>query len=560
MFRKNIALLILLLVFSCRLFAQSTYLNLDSKLSAFIDRVEIKSQKNPILNFSSIQPFNRLFLVNAISNLDSQRQIIFDKTDQYNLKSFHMTNKEWSTSAMAQSKSRKTLIPQLYPSPVNFFEVDQKDLFLAVNPILYFQYGKESGYDTSLIINSRGVSVRGLIGSKVGFSALITDNQERGPKFFQEKIQNNGWKALPGAGFYKDFKEDVSINDYFDARGYFTFKAAKYIDVQFGFDKNFIGNGYRSLFLSDWGNSYLFTKLNTRIWKFNYQNLYMELMPQFKKSGDTLLSRKYAAMHHLSMNVTPSLNIGLFEGIVFSRRDHFDFQYLNPIIFYRHIEGNAGSPDNALAGLDFKLNAFHRAQFYGQFLLDEFILSRIKNEPSNWTNKFGIQLGAKYIDAFGIDHLDLQLEANRVRPFTYSHSDSVSNYTHYNQPLAHPLGANFQEFIGIVNYQPFPKLNINTRAVYYYKGLDTLGANFGGNIFKSYNSRNGDDGFTLANGNKATCLNVAMNVSYEIKQHLFVDLGISNRQLSLQKQNTTQSSTIYNVSMRLNIGRREYDY
>ena len=80
--------------------------------------------------------------------------------------------------------------------------------------------------------------------------------------------------------------------DYFDARGYITFNATKYIDIQFGYDKNFIGNGYRSLFLSDCGNSYLFLKLNTRIWKFNYQNLFMELMPQFQKSGDNLLDQE----------------------------------------------------------------------------------------------------------------------------------------------------------------------------------------------------------------------------------------------------------------------------
>jgi hypothetical protein len=60
----------------------------------------------------------------------------------------------------------------------------------------------------------------------------------------------------------------------------------------------------------------------------------------------------------------------------------------------------------------------------------------------------GLQLGAKYINALGIKNLDLQLEYNRVRPFTYSHRDSVANYTHYNQPMAHPLGANFSETIG----------------------------------------------------------------------------------------------------------------
>ena len=102
-----------------------------------------------------------------------------------------------------------------------------------------------------------------------------------------------------------------------------------------------------SLFLDDFGNNYLFLKLNTKIWKLNYQNLFMELMPQFRKDkGDVLLDRKYAAMHHLSMNVTKWLNVGLFEGIVFGRTNHFDFQYLNPIIFLRHIEGTVGSPDN----------------------------------------------------------------------------------------------------------------------------------------------------------------------------------------------------------------------
>ena len=109
-----------------------------------------------------------------------------------------------------------------------------------------------------------------------------------------------------------------------------------------------------------------------------------------------------------------------------------------------------GSPDNALAGIDFKANIKHRAQLYGQLLLDEFILSEIKNKPTSWVNKWGLQLGIKYLDAFGIKNLDIQVEANRVRPFTYSHNDTISNYTHYNQPLAHPLGANFQEVLGIL--------------------------------------------------------------------------------------------------------------
>ena len=58
-------------------------------------------------------------------------------------------------------------------------------------------------------------------------------------------------------------------------------------------------------------------------------------------------------------------------------RTIFDFEYLNPIIFLRHIEGTVGSPDNAFAGVDFKANVAHHFQFYGQLLLDEFLLKEI---------------------------------------------------------------------------------------------------------------------------------------------------------------------------------------
>ena len=64
------------------------------------------------------------------------------------------------------------------------------------------------------------------------------------PLYVQEWV--NKYKAVPGKGYYKSFK--TTGYDYFDATGYFTFGVTKYIDVQFGYDKNFIGNGYRSLF------------------------------------------------------------------------------------------------------------------------------------------------------------------------------------------------------------------------------------------------------------------------------------------------------------------------
>jgi len=564
-----------LLVFICPLIidAQTTYVPEGTKEYQFIDRFEIKQGQNTDLNFSSLKPYSRRAIVREAEYLDSARlgysnsltgqggqekwaSLNLTKIDEYNLHSLLMNNSEWVTGSRESFLSKKPIWKNFYVTKPNLLEVNVKDFFLAVNPVLSFQFSKESSNDETIFYNKRGITARGVIANRIGFSTTLTDNQERGPQFFQSRV--NDFHAVPGVGFYKTFK--TTGVDYFDARGYVTLNATKYIDIQFGYDKNFIGDGYRSLFLSDFGDSYLFLKLNTRIWKFNYQNLFMELMPEYFKSGDNLLDRKYAATHHLSMNITKWLNIGLFESVIFGRKNRFDFEYLNPIIFLRHIEGTVGSPDNAFAGADFKANVAHHFQFYGQLLLDEFLLKEITKSDGYWANKFGYQLGAKYVDAFTVKNLDLQFETNRVRPFTYSHSDSVANYTHYNQPLAHPLGAGFQEFIGIVKYQPAPKWYITARAIYYYQGLDSAGENFGSNPFKSYTTRTSNFGYFVGTGNKTKVLNGSFVVSYELIENLFVEGSYLYRKNTLLNPSTSGNSSLFGIGIRWNAARRDYDY
>lgn len=548
-----------LFFFPLFIFSQTTFIPEGAKEYPFIDRMEIKQQTNANLNFSSLKPFSRRAIVRDMEFIDSVNQLNgnhLTPVDRYNLHSFLMDNSEWVTGSKETFLSSKPIWSAFYATKPNLFEVNTNDFFLAVNPIINFQLGGESGNNSSLFLNKRGLTARGRIADKIGFSTTISENQERGPQFFQDRV--NKFHAVPGVGFYKPFKQTAF--DYFDARGYITFNATKYIDIQFGYDKNFIGDGYRSLFLSDDANSYLFLKLNTRIWKFNYQNLFMELNPQYNKSGDNLLPRKYAAMHHLSMNVTKWMNVGLFESVVFGRSQYFDFQYLNPIIFLRYVEGNVGSPDKAHVGLDFKANAAHHFQFYGQFLLDEFIAKEITKDNGFWANKYAYQLGAKYVDAFTIKNLDLQIESNRIRPFTYSHFDSVTNYTHYNQMLAHPLGANLQELIGILKYQPAPKWYINARAIYYYQGLDSAGQNFGGNPFELYTTREKDYGYFVGDGNKAKCLNALLALSYELKENLFIDGSYLYRKYSVSNGAGSGNASIFNIGIRWNAARREYNY
>ena len=233
------------------------------------------------------------------------------------------------------------------------------------------------------------------------------------------------------------------------------------------------------------------------------------------------------------------------------------------MIFYRSVEQQNGSFDNSVAGFDIKLNALKYFQFYGQFLLDEFNLAEIRKSNGWWANKWGAQLGAKYIDAFGIKNLDLQLEHNRVRPFTYSHRDSVANYTHYNQPLAHPLGANFTEVIGIVRYQPAPKWTVIGKIMSWKQGIDSSARNHGSNIFLPNRPpyRIGDYGYDQNSGLLTSTNLASFFVSYELKQNLFLEASATVRNYDVaSRSNLSTKTTIISAGIRWNMHRRMFEF
>jgi hypothetical protein len=548
-----VRLFFLLLPFTA--FSQATtYIPRGARENVLLDRLEIKAQRDSILNFSKTQPRSREQVIPVIEKY-LKADSGLTKVDLYNSRIALMNSPEWATE---QFKSKRPFLKNFYTSPANFYEVNTKDFFFVINPVIQFYGGKESNNNETIFLNTRGVSLRGNIANKIAFAAYAADNQERDPFYVQDFVKAR--TAVPGAGFYKSFKG--TGYDYFDARGYITLNALKYIDIQFGYDNNFLGNGYRSLFLSDFSAPYLFLKLNTRIWKFNYQNLFMELQTMGQIPGDKLIPKKYAAIHHLDLGVTRWLNVGFFEGIIFGRPDHFEFGYLNPIIFYRSIEQQMGSYDNAVVGLDAKANVAHKFQFYGQLMLDEFNLQELRKHPDWWANKFAYQLGAKYVDAFNVKNLDLQVESDRIRPFTYSHGDSVANYTHYNQPLAHPMGANLQELIGIVTYQPAPKWYLQGKAVYYIQGKDTGNLNYGSNIFLPNRPpyRQAEYGYNIGEAVKGKTALASMLVSYQLKPNFFLELNTVFRKESATTISAGKNTSVIYFGIRWNMHRREFDY
>jgi hypothetical protein len=559
MFRKASCFAFIWATLTLQSTAQTTYLQLGQEDYQLLDRLETRSGNLSNNLFLSVKPVSRKGAVTFLEQQDSSASLT--EIDRYNVAHMISVSGEWAQDENGAIDSKRPWFKTFYKKQPDLVYVKTNNFFLSANPVLTAQVMQENDNPNNpLFSSSRGMEARGWIAKKIGFYTFFTDNQEETPSHINNWVDSND--AVPGADF---FTRHGNKYDYLLAKGYIDFAVIKdHINVTFGYDKNFIGDGMNTLFLSDFAANYAFLKIDTRIWKLNYQNLFMELTPQLENGRNTLVVHKYATMHHLSINATHWLNVGLFEGVVFGRPGRYEFGYLMPLILYRSVERGLGSPDNVVLGINAKALAAKHLQFYGQLFLDEFTSKELIAGDGYWANKFGIQAGAKYFDAFTVKNLDLQAELNLVRPFTYSHFDSIANYTHYNQPLAHPLGASFMEFTGIARYQPVKNLYLTLKGTYYTKGADTGSTNYGNDILKDYETRTvvwpGDPthGYTLISGVKTKCAIASFNASYELRENLFIDLGATYRKYA--GTSSTISTTYFYGGVRLNLARRTYDF
>jgi hypothetical protein len=561
--------------------AQSVYLPSNHSDQQFLQRMEIRSGSSAKAFHYVLKPLERKAMMHFLQYIDSTSKNL-SRTDRQIIASIRQSNAEWNTGAT--DSSYRPILKHFYKTPSDLYRYHDDDLFLVINPVVHLEAGQENGRDQYLYQNTRGLEIRGMINQKVGFYSFVTDNQSRFPLYVNRKIQQQRG-AIPGEGWNIPYGEQGY--DYFTARGYIAFQATKNIGLQFGQDRNSIGYGQRSLLLSDYSNNYLFLKVNTRLGRFHYQNIFARMVdyPQ-RNHGGRMYDAKFMAAHILSINLTDRFQLGFFENVVFGRSDTlsrrgFDPHYLNPIIFYRALEHHIGDPDKVALGMTWRLIAGKSLAFNGQLYIDDFLLSDVRNDlDSMWVylglrserkysdyasfrNKFGIQLGMQYVDVFGLDNLDLSIEGNWVRPFTYSHFDTSgagkapsASYTHYGQALAHPLGANFKEFLIGMQYQPHRDWLLKTTLITALQGKDSAGINKGSNIFLDYTTRKGDYGHTYLQGDKWKSILFQAEVAWQWRPGIWLDLRYLMRKEEFQQ--VTNNSGIFMMGLRINAPQRQH--
>ena len=545
-----------LLFMMVEVWAQGTDYPLNSPA---YDILESYRMQSPVTFFTKVKPYARkkgLALLEALEESDESE----------NAKYIQLESREYLNDSLF-GLVKRPFWGRFYRYESDLISTHSSSLDLHVNPVIQWDVGVDSELGSPLYTNTRGIEFRGTIDQKLSFYSSIHENQVRLPSYVQSVQDSVG--VIPLEGFWKSFGEDGY--DFLRARGYLDFNVSPHVSAQFGFGNHFIGDGIRSLILSDFSNAYTYLKVDLEVWKFRYTNIFAEMIGDvFFFEGGTLGSRaypkKYFALHHLDLAITPNLHVGLFESVLTGQPDSlggadFKIQYLNPIIFYGAIEQQDGSADNVIVGTDLNWGINPSLQFYGQFVLDELILDELLSNSGWWGNKYAFQLGLKHYN-FLTPNLSWQLEYNQARPFTYAHDGAFTSYTHYRQPLAHPLGANFREVLFVVGYQPAKRLITKANFLLADYGSGPVnGFSIGRDPLINSNNRGinneNDFGNRQGQGIAGDLAITQFLASYQFKHNLFLDLQLMYR-LEKREGSPNQSSAIFVTGVRLNIPRRSY--
>jgi hypothetical protein len=436
-----------------------------------------------------------------------------------------------------------------------------------INPAVNFTIGKDNNWaDEKPFVNTRGLRIVGNITPKFHFETEFYENQAIFPKYVHQYAADKA--MIPGVGYTKNTANGIGkAYDYQQAMGGISYQPSKFFYFRLGHGKHFLGDGYRSLLMSDNSPAFPYFQIMTTFWKIRYMNIWSQMLDNTRLGADGTFARKYLSTHYLSYNITKRFNLSLFETVIYGDSigtRGLDINYLNPIIFFRPIENQLNSnAGNILLGLNAKYKITNNQHIYGQFLLDEFNFEELRKKSGWWANKFGYQIGIKSFNTF-IPNLSVQTEYNLARPYTYTHISPLQNYGNYGQPLAHPAGGNFKESVTTARYF-YKRWFAEGRMIFINQGRDTFKANYGSDIYKPYTDRPSEYGVTLLQGTttKITVFDVKTGFLINKSYNLRFELGATIRKFAPNKDignlKTNTTNYIY-AGLKTDLNNFYYDF
>lgn len=455
----------------------------------------------------------------------------------------------------------------------HFVQIIGPDYAIYIDPLFTFEVGGDfldtSGRGTlrddggTFYTNTRGAQIMGNLGNKFSFYSSFYENQAFFPDYIRlsnydraEYVWNgNSWgqqlSVVPGQGRAKEYKG--SGFDYAMASGYISFAPHQNVNLQFGHGKHFIGNGYRSLLLSDNAFNYPYWSFRTALLdrKINYNFIYAYMQNLYRvpehSAPEATFIRKNGGFTHISFAPSERIELALFEGTIWNVYDDSLGSQAAPLTSYIPVFGLSSilngldnENNNVVLGLTAKIKITDSLMAYGQLMLDDLSSKR-----------FGFQIGLKWFDAF-LPGLDFTTEFNKVSPYSYAHSNRWQGYHHYNQAIAHPYGAGFFEWASYLRY-PLPNRFWISYKFTLANRVNELPQRNGGDIFNLF------DPTAESNGVYSTLQFHQLRAGYKanIKTNMNIYAGTNYRLIGAQEGS---GSMYWFVGISTDLINKYYDY
>jgi hypothetical protein len=339
--------------------------------------------------------------------------------------------------------------------------------------------------------NTRGYELSGNVGSKFYFQTDFYENQASFPGYVDSLIRKTG--VIPFQNSFKNLRSKGFDFSYSSARLIYT--PNKYLLFNLGYGTNFIGDGYRSLLLSDYNTSYPYFRTSLNLGRVQYSFMWSQyIADDSSHSYAEGYPRKWGQTYLLDWHVAKNFNIGVFDAVVSSIEDanherDFGITHFSPIIFLHSSNAPSGLKNNDVYGLNLKYTIIPTVDAYAQYMLDN-------TGSAGWEKRYGYQIGLRIGNLFKINGLNAQGEFNTVRPYSYASDTITTVYAHNGEPLAHPLGANFKEVLGVADYT-YQRWWFRLEAFTAHYGVDAYDSlNYGHNIFKPLSTHSREDAIT----------------------------------------------------------------
>jgi len=422
-------------------------------------------------------------------------------------------------------------------------EVKNKDYTFSLDYLPDLLLGREFEQSKTLELNTRGYQLYGTIGSKFFFYSSGYENQGKFANYETTYINKVG--MIPGEAFDKSY--GGATKDWENVTALIGYSPCKAVTFALGEDKTFIGDGYRSVLLSDYAAPYPLFRLTVNLGKdVQYMAMwaYMEDQTATQFNSFSNNRRKWGAFHYLDWNITNRASIGVFNAVISEEANDlgqshgFDVNYINPLFFASSLGPSNPAPDHTLLGFNAKYKVLDKTAIYGQYLIDQVSTPGNNNSRNSW------QLGFRGSDLFKIAGFNYLFEYNTSTPYTYSNQYPIVNYTELNEPLADPLGANFKELVGILNYS-IGKFDLQGQINYAQYGVNTAGTNYGKDIMLPDNVNLPATIGSTGQGLSTTLKYAEGTISYLLnpKYNLRIEIGGLVRQ-ELNTQSDTKTAMI----------------